>query len=66
MDYEQLHKFYQLAISVCDPVEFQNRKKNLVYAMAEYILHKDKPAEVEDARQDRQDSETREEAEKGA
>ena len=50
-DFEKLFHTYQKSKSVCDPVDFQIRQRNLLYELTEYVLHKDMPqgfGEVED------------------
>lgn len=42
-NYELLEKVYRESRNICDPIDFSQRQKNLVYALADYILEKDNP-----------------------
>jgi len=37
-DLERLGFAYQKALQICDPIEFAQRQKNLVYAICDYLL----------------------------
>jgi len=37
-DLEKLDFAYQLALKICDPIDFAQRQKNLVYAISDYLL----------------------------
>jgi len=43
MDYEELKLAYDLATKICDPIEYQSRQKNLLYALADYLIERDMP-----------------------
>lgn len=43
MDYEHLKYLYNSAVTVCDPIEYANRQKQLLYGIAHYIFQKDEP-----------------------
>lgn len=56
--YNDLLVSYRMAISVCDPIDFPYRQKALMYAIAQYLLEKDKPIieEEDEHRLQRSDS----------
>jgi hypothetical protein len=43
IDYDTLATAYDDAASCCDPYEFQNRLKVLLFALTNYTLNRDKP-----------------------
>lgn len=42
-DYWNLDKVYNRARLVCDPVDYKMRQQNLLNAIAQYLLDRDKP-----------------------
>ncbi len=44
-DYDFLVGLYNQSCQICDPIDFANRKRNLLNYLAEYIIQRDKPKE---------------------
>lgn len=44
-DYNQLNAAYYHASLLCDPLDFANRQKDLLHAIAKYLLERDEPKE---------------------
>ncbi len=50
--YEILQHAYDKATRACDPIEFENRQKCLVYNIVLYLLEKDKPVDAKEKESD--------------
>ena len=48
MDYDVLAGSYLSATAVCDPIDYLMRQRNLLYAVAQYLMIRDKPQEEEE------------------
>lgn len=45
MDYEKLKLSYNLAMKICDPIDFQVRLRDLLHTVAGYLVERDMPEE---------------------
>lgn len=50
MNYEELEKVFSRATACCDPIDFVSRQRDLSYALAKYLLERDKPMEETEER----------------
>lgn len=48
MNYEELYNVYNRSQAICNPIDFMQRQFALSLAIAEYLIERDKPIQLDE------------------